>query len=629
MNRDQDSSKPNRQYFKYFVPKAPKRSPCINRGYWLRLHAIRSRLECLLENSDKKVLVVNLGCGFDPLPFQILDTENLDSKKFEGRFSFLDVDYSDLIVNKVRMIREQPDLINILGSETESIGSTKSKDHFKTSKYEAVSCNLNDSESFEKLIKGYQSNDDDTIMLFIAEVSLAYMKPECADKIISICSSLFNSHFIIMEQLVPEGLYEPFSKQMLQHFKKNDSPLQSVLKYHTIQSQIDRFKELGFVNVNAGDLLQLWDQVDVKLRGQIEAIEPFDELEEFHLFCHHYVLCHATNDKEFKFGENFKFSMNSELSNIEKSDKFKIIDLNNDIKRKFGASEALESSILYFGGANPTRINETIEIDTTTITQEKIDTTDTPIGRMCHTLSRISESEIISIGGRKAPGQGFDECWKLDLSTKQWSKGAQLNAKRYRHSAFMVDDENVLICGGDTTDDPFVLYNTKSNTFHKCEVNGYDINESLVAAAISYNIKTQTGVIIGGACHKYSKVSDEAMVFSYSDGSITITNRFKDVVFQRYGGKSQFIDDNEVLVVGGTSPNKLYGQSDTIVAIDITTGDIRSIEIPSNIWQESDLCFVGFELQKTNNGRSILIVGGGATCYGFGSISNTILRIDY
>lgn len=52
------------EFFRYFVSKFKRRSPLINRGYWLRMKAIDRAVEDFLdEPTDKKKVVVNLGCG--------------------------------------------------------------------------------------------------------------------------------------------------------------------------------------------------------------------------------------------------------------------------------------------------------------------------------------------------------------------------------------------------------------------------------------------------------------------------------------------------------------------------------------------------------------------------------------
>lgn len=51
-------------FLRYFVKKFQRRSPLINRGYWLRMRAIEHVVRTFLtETAGKKRTVVNLGCG--------------------------------------------------------------------------------------------------------------------------------------------------------------------------------------------------------------------------------------------------------------------------------------------------------------------------------------------------------------------------------------------------------------------------------------------------------------------------------------------------------------------------------------------------------------------------------------
>lgn len=53
-----------KEYFRYFVRKFQRRSPLINRGYWLRMKAVDSAVRKFLnQNQGTKKIVVNLGCG--------------------------------------------------------------------------------------------------------------------------------------------------------------------------------------------------------------------------------------------------------------------------------------------------------------------------------------------------------------------------------------------------------------------------------------------------------------------------------------------------------------------------------------------------------------------------------------
>src|SRR6187402_423862 len=51
-------------FFRYFVKKPQRRSPLINRGYWLRMKAVDQVVRQFLERtSGKPKVVINLGCG--------------------------------------------------------------------------------------------------------------------------------------------------------------------------------------------------------------------------------------------------------------------------------------------------------------------------------------------------------------------------------------------------------------------------------------------------------------------------------------------------------------------------------------------------------------------------------------
>ncbi|KAG9378082.1 Leucine carboxyl methyltransferase 2 [Pyrenophora tritici-repentis] len=51
-------------FYEPFVPKFVRRNPLINRGYWLRMHAIEQAVRRFLElENDKQKIVINLGSG--------------------------------------------------------------------------------------------------------------------------------------------------------------------------------------------------------------------------------------------------------------------------------------------------------------------------------------------------------------------------------------------------------------------------------------------------------------------------------------------------------------------------------------------------------------------------------------
>jgi tRNA wybutosine-synthesizing protein 4 len=51
-------------FYQPFVGKLVRRNPLINRGYWLRMHAIEEVVRRYLDEDDgKPKAIINLGCG--------------------------------------------------------------------------------------------------------------------------------------------------------------------------------------------------------------------------------------------------------------------------------------------------------------------------------------------------------------------------------------------------------------------------------------------------------------------------------------------------------------------------------------------------------------------------------------
>ncbi|SMN22436.1 similar to Saccharomyces cerevisiae YOL141W PPM2 AdoMet-dependent tRNA methyltransferase also involved in methoxycarbonylation [Maudiozyma saulgeensis] len=635
INKSIDNDNESCEYFKYFVPKLVNRSPCINRGYWLRLHAIRSKLESIRNATDKQILVINLGCGFDPLAFELLDKQNKDSLPFIERFSFLDIDYSDLLKNKIQIIKQTSTLSKIVGLSTDLISET---DTVNCDRYYTRPCDLNCTTDYEKLMLNSvdlpQLGDPNIVKVFIAEVSLAYMKADLSDEIIRVSSLLPNAHFVMLEQLVEQGPFEPFSRQMLKHFKKNDSPLQSVTTYNTIDSQRTRFEKYGFRNINIGDMLHLWNSIPKETRKTIEAIQPFDELEEFYLFCHHYMLCHATNDPNFIFTSEYKF----EITPIEAIDEDKELSvtfepLGLDIKRSFGAGYInMEGNMVYHGGCNPNRVNETLLLTEGIM---KCIVLDKPIPippvRTCHTFTATGSNSAVIIGGRNAPHRPYKDVWLYDSKQNKWTQRQTLPETRFRHCTVSIGQGKLLIFGGVTTGEPFMIYDSNNDTYESVSISeDSDFSQlNLVSACMSYNEDINLGCLVGGLNTDSNVVSDTLYSFTLETNKITLWKIISHPLLSRYGAKCSYINSNKIVVVGGTSQNILFGSETTIVAVDLKMRKVNSLVIPPAIWEEhGKLCFVGFELQRLND-KQLIVLGGAATCYGFGAISNDSMLINF
>jgi tRNA wybutosine-synthesizing protein 4 len=166
-------------FLKPFVPKFKRRAPLINRGYWLRTKAIESKIVRFLSRyRTRPKVVVNLGCGYDPLPFRMrhkpLAVENI---------RFIDVDFADLIHRKLNIVTQDNVFSPYLAKDqyTElNCGDAYIADF---GWYCLVGCDLGDINTLSRVFEDVIDVVDAEI-LFVAEVSITYMPLYKADSLL-------------------------------------------------------------------------------------------------------------------------------------------------------------------------------------------------------------------------------------------------------------------------------------------------------------------------------------------------------------------------------------------------------------------------------------------------------------
>ncbi|KAH3675897.1 hypothetical protein WICMUC_002467 [Wickerhamomyces mucosus] len=596
-------------YFQHFVKKAARRSPAINRGYWTRMESIKNSSYKIIQDSvskGKKVVVINLGAGYDPLAFQYLDPLNPENSNLKDFVQFVDVDYPDLNKIKIDLINQSQELKTIIGEPKESNFTGVD---LKTPNYTVLSCDLKNINLFLKQLEYLELNDENITKIYIAEVSIAYMLPKYADPVIKATSQFPNSHFLLLEQLLPSGLDHGFARTMMFHFSKLNSPLNSVETYPTIEKQIQRFTNLGYNGtVEAQDLFSFWKSLPREIKEKVNKVEHFDEWEEFIVFGQHYLILHASNCEYKLFQDEEQFQFEDPIQGL----KFSIGETSEE--RKFLASGVIGDQIISNGGSSISRLNSSISNK-----EIKIIEHDLP-ARVSHTLSTIDTTKLLLAGGRAAPNKPLLDCWileKQDNGAWKWEETASLPASRFRHAAF-THNSKVYIYGGSFNESPFVEFDrTWKNTTHEGPLKGKQ------SAALAYNGKI--GVVIGGM-NEAEEIESSLYTFEIlEDGSIKTEFLIEHALLNRYGAQAIFVSSDEIVLLGGVSQLFLHNQTTTIVKINLSKKTVTPVELPNDVWKQSPL-LVGFQFVKYKD--SFITLNGGAVCYSFGSIWNNHLILN-
>jgi tRNA wybutosine-synthesizing protein 4 len=174
------------EFLRPFVAKFKRRAPLINKGYWLRMKAIEQAVKHFLEEkNEKRKVIVNLGCGYEPLPFRMLwKYSNLCHD-----LRFVDVDYPQLIQKKVEIIRKNSIFSDLLSRSAVTIERGPLSSIFlNDDKYCAVGCDLGDTKTLDSVFRTELQLEDSAI-LFIGEVSIVYMEVKKADELIKWAST--------------------------------------------------------------------------------------------------------------------------------------------------------------------------------------------------------------------------------------------------------------------------------------------------------------------------------------------------------------------------------------------------------------------------------------------------------
>ena len=98
----------------------------------------------------------------------------------------------------------------------------------------------------------------------------------------------------VYEQIKPDSM---FGRQMIRNLEERGAPLYGVHCTPSLEAHTERLLSCGWQRAAAEDMLTLYrDMLDPTDRKRVEAIELFDEFEEWHLIMSHYCIAMGVKD---------------------------------------------------------------------------------------------------------------------------------------------------------------------------------------------------------------------------------------------------------------------------------------------------------------------------------------------
>ncbi|CAN9229171.1 unnamed protein product [Alternaria alternata] len=530
--------------------------------------------------------------------------------------------------------------------------------YLRSDKYMALGCDLKDLVTLERLLRA-EFDVPSSSILFVAEVSITYMPLNDSDALIRWASTIEDGSRtpqILLKVYLPQGPAHPFAKTMLSHFDKLKASINAVKLHSSLTQQATRFRNAGWPTlIMARNLWDLWSDdafTPPALRSGLDAIEPFDEWEEFALFGGHYFLLVASNSEQRRTPK----STHSEAAATGECSK--AIDAQSIAleipeqstgavtPRRFTAAFAVDKDSVAFHGGQGTRAR-LADMDVLRREDHNGDRISKPCdllptARMCHTITSMHNGEALLVGGRGSPTQACADCWLFVHGA--WTKVDDLVPARYRHCAVAVtlgsgesQTHGVFVFGGKASDgtvldaEHYCALWTANNGWHSIPVDGPRPSVRFGAAISTIGSAQDWGLLIGGANKSGVVMEDAVWEWSVSvtpTPRLNFRHRTNDVRSSLENSACARIGANLVpwndslMLIGGVSKKHIHSLSDDFLLLKCKNTAIEveclSMQVsPPTAWP----LLVGVGAVSTSRGE-IVLAGGGAVCFSMGSYWN-------
>lgn len=462
------------------------------------------------------------------------------------------------------------------------------------------------------------------------------------------------ARFCLLEQLLPDGKDHPFSQTMMAHFNKLGTPLGAVEKYPTVSAQKLRFQDLGWPTVSVCNLWNLWSRpelVSSSDREYLDTVEPFDEWEEFALFGCHYFLLVADTDQSPAYpllpaievgcsdsNQSFGYTVDAIFTEYPKGQGC----------RRFAAALPLASQqravddIGVFAGMGAKTRSDSYDVYSSSPIEQNLGKPHrshiTPSSRMCHTITDLGDVGALLVGGRTSPDTGLVDCWLYHKYLDVWERVDDLPQPLYRHQAVDLGGGFVLVSTGRvnsrTISTDYLVWSRRTGWL-KCAHNDEIIplptyGATFGRSSTAHSSSPVFGVLAGGmtlesamqqASWRWELHLPDNLRHHQPIMSFRRLDHFESHVGLARFGASVICHQDQTYVVGGIVKDEMLMSGNEICAFqhhenEVTCSPLllnRSCELPRPL-------LVGTTVVST--GHSLLIMGGSAVCFSFGTFWN-------
>ncbi|KAG8199400.1 hypothetical protein JTE90_000268 [Oedothorax gibbosus] len=573
-----------------FVDKPQRRSPIINRGYYIRYKAIEAAFQswfaALSTTKKDKSQIISLGAGFDTSYFRLKSTSYLPSG-----CKYIEVDYSKVMHRKLKYIQNS-DLTSCFNINAD--GSEKHPNIIASNgEYVMLGLDLKNYNELKQAFKALHI-DFSAPSLFLSECAVTYMDVESSNSLIKWIQQHFpNSAFVTYEQVCPN---DGFGIVMQNHFNVLSCPLKSLPSYPDKESQYSRYTQMGWKLCSSISMFEFFMSFDEKEKYRVRNLELFDEFEMWHEKCHHYLLIWASQGI-VKTPEMFrvKSAASTYTKNVKTLRDWVLSDIPDSLQR-FGHQVALLSArflVLSGGFGHLNKKHQRLcGLDYYDLTSKTCNTALVSEGhdllgkRMFHSMVILSSGSLVTLGGRSSPTNVYDKVVEIQCKNIPSSNNSNEDTLQeeisfsvkeraimapctWRQSASVIEVagiETIFLFGGCTSQNNATnicsMLNTK--TWKWSKVDEQDHSPSPRHSHSSVSMDSSKVVITGGLCINENILNTVHMfdAESYLWSTISVPG-----LLPRYSHTSHFWN-NRLFLVGGITSISGYSLSIGVIHLD-------------------------------------------------------------
>jgi [phosphatase 2A protein]-leucine-carboxy methyltransferase len=260
------------------------KAPEMSRGYYARVHAIKNVTCKFLQLYDNQCNIINIGCGYDTLYFNLFSNASAPLK-------YIEIDFKQVCRLKFRIIKSNQKILD-------TIKNPKPADNdyeIYSDTYNLVNVDLrNLTELKSKLGKILDVMPSECPTLIISECVLIYMTAADSNNLLTYFSNNFKKcSFLNYEQF---NMNDKFGQIMIENMQMRSCKLLGIDACLTATSQTDRFASCGFAYSKLISMTQYYNRnIEAPERKRIESIEFLDEVELLYQLLDHYSICFVSN----------------------------------------------------------------------------------------------------------------------------------------------------------------------------------------------------------------------------------------------------------------------------------------------------------------------------------------------